>query len=727
MANIDRFMIAPINSGQQGDTRSWLLPEDAFSKLLNAYVFRGRVRKRTGSLVMNTLVDQKYQQNYTRLRINVGTTAAITGNFNAIMPGTIWKPGQMFSVDDWVFTAYQVNGDTYTTSISDATYNTATGALAITGNNFNPNSIVYFYPSTPVMGITQYIDVSLANDPTIAFDQQFAYQYNGSSWQRIGAAVWTGTDSSFFWATNWRGVDAQDYILFVVNSTPADGIKYWNSIVWTTMKPQVNTGGTTLESAVIIVAFKDRLICLNTWEKTGATTSQFGNRCRFSQNGTPLISADVNAWREDIPGKGGFLDAPTKEQIVSCGFVKDRLIVYFEKSTWELSYTQNQVLPFVWQRLNSELGAESTFSAVPFDKVVLGIGSNGIHACNGSNVDRIDQKIPDEVFQISNQNEGIYRVCGIRDYFMQLAYWAFPDQVSKTYPNMMLVYNYLNGTWAQFEDGITAFGYYQPQSNLTWASWTSTWGESLAPWNSGQNELLYKEVLCGNQEGFTFRIAPDQAMNASVLQITNIVPSVIVGWMELTIINHSLSGDQYIYIQNVVGIPQLNDKIYEVVTIDQNTIRVYEPSSTGTYLGAGTVARVSNIDIVTKEYNFYVDKGRNAYISKVDFYVDSTVNGQVTVNCFIGSASGYNITTEAQPDVLPGMVGILETFPYSFIPMEEFMTQLWHPVYPMAEGESVQLQITMNDAQITNSTIAFEDFQMHAMTFYTTPTASRLQ
>jgi len=118
--------------------------------------------------------------------------------------------------------------------------------------------------------------------------------------------------------------------------------------------------------------------------------------------------------------------APTEEAIVSAEFIKDRLIVFFERSTWELAYTGNQVLPFVWQKINTELGSEATFSVVPFDKVVLAIGNTGVHACNGSNVERIDTKIPDTVFEIFNKENGVSRVAGVRDYFNEMVYWSFP-------------------------------------------------------------------------------------------------------------------------------------------------------------------------------------------------------------------------------------------------------------------------------------------------------------
>ena len=71
--------------------------------------------------------------------------------------------------------------------------------------------------------------------------------------------------------------------------------------------------------------------------------------------------------------------------------------------------------------------------------------------------------------------------------------------------------------------------------------------------------------------------------------------------------------------------------------------------------------------------------------------------------------------------------GILETSPYTLMPMESYQTRLWHPLHLQADGEFVQLRFYMNDEQMLSPLISESDFQLHAMTFYVTPTASRLQ
>jgi hypothetical protein len=429
------------------------------------------------------------------------------------------------------------------------------------------------------------------------------------------------------------------------------------------------------------------------------------------------------------------------------------LIVYFERSTWELVYTGNSIEPFFWQRINQDLGVESTFSIVPFDKVVLGIGNVGVHACNGGNVERIDDKIPDSVFQISNGNAEVRRVCGIRDYQTQMAYWAFPYNIDDSvYPNRILVYNYMTMSWAFNDDSITSFGYYQDRNlGTTWANSGQTWAQANETWNAGIFESRYRNILAGNQEGFVFIVKPDNTTNSEALQITKITATQVspLSWdIRIYADNHNLRFGDYVKIKNCVGPVVLNNNIYQVATRNNEhefTIRYVAnpyvapqtrplpdiqpiPPYSGTYRGGGTLTRVSEIDIWTKQYNFYAEQGRNAYISKVDFNVDTTTYGQLLVETFVGS-SRDTLNDNPAPGALIGTY-ILETNPYVMSPYgsyEQFQDRVWHPLYFQGDGECVQLHMFMSDAQMRNPLISESEFELNAMTFYATPTASRLQ
>jgi len=468
----DRFFIAPYDksSGLQTNYWPWLIPDEAFSELNNAYVFRGRVRKRFGSRwIGNDALSS-------RLRVNLGPT---TGASFTINIGTILNDatvpigvGQQFSILSIVFTVVNPAGGPQQmlrsdNSVAAATYDLTTRNFNITGLIAPVGTNVYFYPALSVMGLLTFEQNTTNANYVIAFDKRYAYKYlNG--WTRLageanpGAAVWMGGDSQFFWNCSWLGAGPEDRIFFVTNfnENEVNFMRYFDGALWHNFNPQLNNITpkypvvTYLNCARILVTFKNRLLAFNTWEGPAQVPGNPFNpgtnyvfRCRYSQTGSPL---DPNAWNQSIPGGGNAIDAPTSEPIVTVEFVRDRLIVYFETSTYELAYTGSQTQPFQWNLINPELGAESTFSIVPFDKVCLGVGNVGIHACSGTTVERIDDKIPETVFEVHQGGVGVDRVYGIRDYHAEVVYWTFPDtQTNSTnypFPARVLVYNYKTGT-----------------------------------------------------------------------------------------------------------------------------------------------------------------------------------------------------------------------------------------------------------------------------------------
>ena len=135
------YLIGPLQEGQQNDVEPFYLPEDAYFSLEEAYVWRGRIRKRFGYALIGS------DDLNSRLRINVGTTAAVTGNFPAtVMPGAIFKTGQIFSIGTTVFTVNATGNPAVllTTGSATGTYDTTTGSLTITGNNENPSTSIFF-------------------------------------------------------------------------------------------------------------------------------------------------------------------------------------------------------------------------------------------------------------------------------------------------------------------------------------------------------------------------------------------------------------------------------------------------------------------------------------------------------------------------------------------------------------------------------------------------------
>jgi hypothetical protein len=175
---------------------------------------------------------------------------------------------------------------------------------------------------------------------------------------------------------------------------------------------------------------------------------------------------------------------------------------------------------------------------------------------------------------------------------------------------------------------------------------------------------------------------------------------------------------------------------FSTISIDNFSFPV---TISGTYLGGGNACIVSNVGVLTKQYNFYTEQDRNMYLARVDFLVDRTNNGVVTVD-YLTSSTTISLVNEGignlvSPGPLPGN-STLETSPYSLSNFEQFQTRLWHPIYTYAEGECVQLQLYLSPNQMfsysvncdsTTSYTALNDLQIHAMVFYVTPTSNRMQ
>ena len=263
-------------------------------------------------------------------------------------------------------------------------------------------------------------------------------------------------------------------------------------------------------------------------------------------------------------------------------------------------------------------------------------------------------------------------------------------------------------------------------------------------------------MVAGNQQGFITIIDTDIYENAAALSVNNF--AVIAGDLTVSCVNHNLQLDDYILFNNMNGIVFTNSSGKVIPTaigkVISDTVGSGTPNSfvvelidvlfgqiftTGSYIGGGTIARVSEINILTKQYNFYTDQDRNMYIPRVDFLVDKTDNGKILVDYYVSSADVSIVEDGIESGALLGN-NVLETSPYPLSNLEKFQSRLWHPVYFSADGECIQLNLYLNPYQLVdytlitdsmgNSTcnyVALQNFELNAMVFYATPTASRMQ
>lgn len=583
-------------------------------------------------------------------------------SLSALEPDASIQCGSVEIVIDPIGTPETItdNGDgTLTGSIAaTGTINYATGAVTITGaaGSVSTTLSMGYHPNLPVMGLPSRELEDINAEQLIAFDTRYTYRFNNTSnqFEELQApTMWQGDNADFFWGTTfWQSSDNFSY--FWSNNfsgTAGDPIKVYDGQQWYDLTPTLD-GSNFLFQARHLIPYKGRLVALNTFEgATLAGATQHPQRARWCQNGAPLSSVTAGTaptatveWLSNVKGRGGFVDCPTNEHIVSAEFIRDVLIVGFERSTWALRYTGNEILPFVWERINRELGAESAFSMVPFDRGILYVGDKSINSCNGNSVERIDEAIPDEVFNIHNRgSDGPVRVHGIRDFYERLVYWTFPDaSADGTFPDRLLVFNYNNYTWSIFRDSFTTFGTYQRFNDITWADLIDTdWQDANFSWVSAKLQSQFPNIVAGNQQGFV-EVLNQKVSNDESLFIKAITAGTPV---QLTVPNHNFTSSvsnqdeptEYILIESIVGngAADLNNRIFQVDVIDADTLELYtKPRTAITAITLGTTTTVTAVG-----HSF--EAGDHWYVDNVVGTVE--LNG---LNGLVVSVSGNDVVLD---------------------------------------------------------------------------------
>lgn len=736
MAGYKPLYIRGNKGGLVQSREEFILPDDAYPVLENAYVRRERIKRKQGYTLLgrlkrdfiqiyngpaqngtasgNYLVYNSYISNITKANPAIITTFGkhhlVNGNAVAISKvlgmTQINETAELFTViDDYNF-SYNIDSTAFSNYISggivfsSSTVKTpteqpnaqivpgsfivsipsvnitiddqgdGTGISLTPGNSFTINYLTgqvettttapngsslfatySYWPALPVMGLRSRELNSINDEATITFDTVYVYRFGSNGWQEfVPGQTWTGTDSDFFWSTNYW-VDASNNRLFWVTNDSGvlgDPIRYTNGTVWNDFAPIIDVGtGTKLQQCLAMLPFRGRLMAFNTLEGTTLPLSvSYSQRIRWAKIGSPLTTT---AWY-DTPGNGGFLDIPTSQSIVCVGFVRDNLIIYCERSTWQLRYTGQTIAPFQIEKVNSELGVESTFSAVQFDTSLVGIGDKGVVECDSYESRLIDIKIPDLVFSFNNDNEGPQRIQGARNFFLRLAYWIYPFVPSGgrpvTYPNRRLVYNYENDSWAIFTDSLTALGSYQPQQSRRWSSQPSiSWRNANFPWINRQK--LTPTIVGGNQQGFVF-ILDQQVTNGVSLSILDITGNTTTP-TSIESPSHNLDTNYVIKISDIPeGTPfasSLNGNIFGVTVVDEDNflLQIYDPSTGGfdlpqldvpaSYIGGGQIAVRDNFNISSKKFNFQ-EEGQNIQLGSIDLLMNSTDSGAITVKIY---------------------------------------------------------------------------------------------
>jgi len=247
----EKIIVGPINKGMKTDREPFVIDNDSFPTLINAYQWRGRVKRKRGTSFLNRLKRffNSTSYSYTGTSLNPSYTITFDGSGRSnllgtytnatpvsftlqvngnIVPGSVTITG---SVGPVVYTDPTADGYLTPTGTGGAnTINYATGAILIPAQAGGTATVSFnYYPDIPVMGLEDLVISSSPFPGTLAFDTKYSYNilnttpydiYDVSFYKNpttasyvgytqktnITATSWNGQDYQQFWTTNYQGV-----------------------------------------------------------------------------------------------------------------------------------------------------------------------------------------------------------------------------------------------------------------------------------------------------------------------------------------------------------------------------------------------------------------------------------------------------------------------------------------------------------------------------------------
>lgn len=219
----EKLIVGPINQGLKTNREPFVIDNDSFPVLTNAYQWRGRVKRKRGTSKLGRLLRS----------INSSTIQTDgAGNFNGNLLTGLETNSTL------AITRITIGADLFTDTTTPSgvltgstggtgTINYATGALTIVGAPAATNIQFNYYPGLPVMGLE---DLDLTDSQfslNLAFDTKYSYNisplfpytiydvsyfknvttgtYNGYTQKTTTTPVtWNGQDYQQFWTVNYQ-------------------------------------------------------------------------------------------------------------------------------------------------------------------------------------------------------------------------------------------------------------------------------------------------------------------------------------------------------------------------------------------------------------------------------------------------------------------------------------------------------------------------------------------
>jgi len=461
------FLIAPFKTGLDTDQEPWLLPVDAFTEIENGHIHHGYIEKRSGYRFLAEMVHGQAISAATNADpavFTIASTAAFTSGDSVTLQ--YLAGGSWANLNGQIYTITVLSGTTFSLTDSTGTAVDGTALGAYTASSGRLGS----FEDLRIMGIFRYIGSDNTRETLVA-DTQRICLYNSAtnlldpldlfdltSTLQTNSDVFSSSNTDYIWSANWQHAGSVNRV-YITNGkayqtgTPGtDGIVYYDA-----QNPRVEqfqpalNGTDDLYGCKLIFSIRQRLLCLHTFEFDSATTNTFPQRARW------CAAQDPSNWDDSVAGGGGFVDAPTGEQIISARQLQDIIIVHFTDSVWTLRPVPDPALPFRWDKINDFRACDGKMASVGFDRYSVGVGVRGITATDGVETRRVDDRIEDFVDDDINDSQ-FEKVFVARSYSNRRTWFLYPTGESDD-ADAALIFDDESGAYSKYLINMNVLGY----------------------------------------------------------------------------------------------------------------------------------------------------------------------------------------------------------------------------------------------------------------------------
>ncbi len=478
------MIIAPFQTGLDTDIEPWIAPPDSFSEAVNVHVHHGYVEKRGGFRKFGQLKITEATKNISGITQAVNGVVTTTANHGYSTGDKVYivSVGGMTQVNNEIFTITVTGLATFQLNIDTTTYGayTAGGTVGRIAND-----------TGRVMGINRYLQ-STGEQFSLAFGQTRANFFDGVSDDYLpldSAAIMSSGEFDYVWATNWQSTDVVNRLYFTNgkawDGANLDGIRYYDASgtgnVTTGFRPSLG-GGRTLYGGRLLFVLKQRLVVLGTFEFDGVTQTAHPQRARWCQAQGP------SNWDDLTAGGGGFVDAPTGDQIISARSLSDQIIVFFTNSVWTLRPVSDPALPFRWDKINDFRACDGKMASIGYDRFVIAIGIRGITATDGVETRRIDNRINN--FTTDEVNVDYFKKVFCERSYANLRWWSLYPPIEETESKGALIYDDDSAAFTTYDVEMNCLGYGNFAEDFGLNDFTSSNDLDWTLDDAGENTLL---------------------------------------------------------------------------------------------------------------------------------------------------------------------------------------------------------------------------------------------